>query len=321
MTNHPRLVIGIDGGGSKTEACLARVDVASDPRTPKVLGRTSSGPCNPQTVGFQTTFSVLDSTISTLFADARLERRPVAAACLALAGTGRVSESQRVRDWAETAGIADKLAIVHDAEPLLAAGTPEGVGVTLVAGTGSFAYGRGPDGQTQRAGGYGYLFGDEGGGYWIARQALVQITRAWDGRGPTTQLTDVICRQLDVSQPEALVPRILQDYSSPSQLACLAEAVLECAQAGDDVAEAVVQQAGRELAELVLTVVRQLDMPRPTIPLALAGSLLIHAPTLKQALIQRLESAGPTFKPISTVEHPVLGALQLALQILEERLP
>ncbi|MEO1999657.1 MAG: BadF/BadG/BcrA/BcrD ATPase family protein [Planctomycetaceae bacterium] len=314
MMNTQRLVIGIDGGGSQTVACLARVEPEHREQQPEVLGRALSGPCNPQTVGFHTALSVLDNTISTVFADAQLERQSVAAACLALAGTGRAGETKRVRDWAETAHIARRLTVVHDAEPLLAAGTPDGVGVALVAGTGSFAYGRHASGQTYRAGGYGHLFGDEGSGYWIARQALGHVARALDGRGPATQLTQAICRQLGISKTDPLVPTIYQDWSSPTRLASLAEAVVDCAAAGDRLAEALVSQAGSELAELVITVGQNLAVSQQPIPLALAGSLLLHATPLQQTLIKRLESSGLDFTPISRVEDPVLGALRLATQ-------
>lgn len=309
-----RLVIGIDGGGSKTVACLARVETENGGQQPQVLGRALAGPCNPQVVGFQTTLSVLDNTISTVFADAQLERQTVASACLALAGAGRASESERVRAWAETARIARSLKVVHDAEPLLAAGTPEGVGVAIVAGTGSFGFGRGSKGETHRAGGYGHLFGDEGSGYWMARQALGHVARAWDGRGPATQLTETISGKLGISQADQLVSTIYQEWSGQTRLASLAEAVIDSAEGGDRLAAALVNQAGNELAELAIAVGTHLAAEMQPIPLALAGSLLVYAAPLQQTLIRRLDHSDLDFAPISTVADPVLGALKLASQ-------
>jgi len=311
MSSH-RLVIGIDGGGSKTVACLARVESADRQQAPRVLGRALSGPCNPQVVGFQTTLSVLDNTISTVFADAQLERQTVDSACLALAGTGRASDSERVRTWAETARIAGNLQVVHDAEPLLAAGTPDGVGVAVVAGTGSFAYGRSGNGKTHRAGGYGHLFGDEGSGYWIARQALGHVARASDGRGPATQLTEMISTKLGVSDIDPLLSTIYQEWSSPARLASLAEPVIDSAEAGDRLAAGLVNQAGNELAELVIAVGTHLAPALQPIPLAMAGSLLVHAAPLQQTLIRRLSHSDLEFAPITAVADPVAGALKLA---------
>ena len=61
--------------------------------------------------------------------------------------------------------------IVHDTQLILAAADVQD-GIALISGTGSVAWGRTPDGRTARAGGWGYLLGDEGSGYWVGRQAV-----------------------------------------------------------------------------------------------------------------------------------------------------
>ena len=79
--------------------------------------------------------------------------------------------------------------VVNDALVALEAGAPDEPGVVVIAGTGSIAYGRNERNQAARAGGWGYMLGDEGSGYWIGRAALRAVLREADRRGPATQLT------------------------------------------------------------------------------------------------------------------------------------
>ena len=86
--------------------------------------------------------------------------------------------------------MARSVRIVHDAVPILAAGSPEGWGVALISGTGSLAFGRDRQGRSCRAGGWGFLFGDEGSGYAIALAGLRAAAQAADGRAPATRLLE-----------------------------------------------------------------------------------------------------------------------------------
>ncbi len=95
-----------------------------------------------------------------------------------------------MREWAARTQLAATVDVIEDAALLLAAGTPDGWGVAVVAGTGSMAFARAADGRTARAGGWGPLLGDEGSGYAIALAGLRAAARAADGRAPATPLTD-----------------------------------------------------------------------------------------------------------------------------------
>src|SRR5207244_11602264 len=106
---------------------------------------------------------------------ARLPRVPVAAACLGLAGAARPEDQKVIQDWARAVSLAQAVEVTTDAAILLAAGTPEGWGLALVAGTGSIAYGRTADGRTARAGGWGYLMGDEGSAYAMVLAGLQAV--------------------------------------------------------------------------------------------------------------------------------------------------
>lgn len=309
-----RLVLGIDGGGSKTTAWLASV-TGGEP--PTVLGRTTTGGSNPRALGFERAYEMVGGAVAGAFANAGLPRRAVDGACLALAGAGRESERAELLQWCRRAGIAERIYIATDAEPVLAAGTPENWGVALIAGTGSFCRGKTRDGREARAGGWGYLFGDEGSGYALAVNGLRAAAQAVDGRGPETVLESRFLNRLNLENPSELIEAIYGGGMTRTELAGLAEVVMETAEAGDEVAVRVVRDAASHLAAHVRAVVKRLDMDPRHIPLALAGGLLAHAGWLRDGLIEELENSGHVPAPVNIVPEPVEGAVLLAVRLLD----
>lgn len=303
------LALGIDGGGSKTVALLSRRQADG---TWRLVGRGSSGASNPQAVGFAAAFQSLNKAIDGAFADARLPVREVAAVCGALAGAERDADRRQVEDWARRRQLAQKLQLVHDALPLLAAGTPEGWGVALIAGTGSFGFGQSGDGMTARVGGWGYLLGDEGSGYVIARQALQAAVQAADGRAQPTTLLDRFLEKFNLSEPLDLIGKVYQRDVDRPTIASWSDLVFEEATAGDAVASEIIASGARDLAQIVASVCRQIGFDRGPFPLAVSGGLLIHHAAYRMSLEQELNQRGFTPAPIGTVPDPVTGSLVLA---------
>jgi N-acetylglucosamine kinase-like BadF-type ATPase len=265
------LVIGVDGGGTKTVAWLAPLaDVGSG----QVLGRGIAGPGNPRAVGFPAAQANIDAAIDAAFADAGLPRATVAAACFGLAGAGRPAEQEQISAWAEERGIAAKLKVTDDAEPILAAAAPSGPGIALIAGTGSLCLGRNAAGETARCGGWGYLLGDEGSGYAIALAGLRAAMRAADGRGPPTDLLAAMMHKLGASTPQQLVGKVYAPEMTREQLAALASVVFDY-RSTDDVARTIVDRATADLAEMVKTVAQSLCLPPRGYTLAMAGGTLL----------------------------------------------
>jgi N-acetylmuramic acid 6-phosphate etherase len=304
------LVLGVDGGGTKTVAWLART--CGDEL--QIVGRGEAGSSNPQAAGWPTALDNVQCAIGRALVAAGAGRTPVRAACLALAGTGRDADRRRVEAWAERNGFSERVLVVHDAQPVLAAGVPDGFGVALIAGTGSLAFGRDAAGRTARAGGWGYLIGDEGSGYTIAKQALQAAVRAWDGRGPRTTLGDRLLRELELTQPDELVHAVYGRQQDRHWLAGLARVAVEAAGEGDFVAVQIIDEAAAELASMCLAVTRQLGLQPESSPLyvAMAGGLLIHAARLRERVVQILRECDfPQVTP-RLVPEPVAGAVRLA---------
>jgi N-acetylmuramic acid 6-phosphate etherase len=302
------LLLGIDAGGTSTEAVLARRDGTKL----KIIGRGTAGPANPQVIGFDAAIRAIRLATAKAFEAASLQEGRVGRACLAIAGAGRAADQQQIHSAASAANLADEIAVVDDAVPLLAAGTPEGWGLVLIAGTGSLARGRTIDGQTARAGGWGYLLGDEGSSYSLGLAALNAVAKALDGRAPRTTMVELCLQALGDSAPEAIIDRVYRQSISRASIAELAQCVTAAAEKGDNAAIELLQRAAAELALMLQAVATKLGFIDQPVPLALAGGLLVHCPALQKLMSEQCSAIGLRFDPVTLVPCPAEGALALA---------
>ena len=301
---HHDLYLGIDGGGTHTVALLARA-------SGDIVGRGTAGPSNRQAVGTERALAALDDAVSAAFHAAGLPRGPVTSACLGLAGADRPDDQAVLRAWAERVQLAAHVEVTSDAAILLAAGTPHGWGLVLIAGTGSIAFGRTADGRRARAGGWGHLLGDEGSAYALVIHALQAIARAADGRGPATRLTECFLNHWGLTQPQDLIAAVYRSGRDRADFAALAPLVIEMAE-NDPVAAGIVEQGAHELARAGESVVRQLGWYGP-VPLALAGGLLLGSAGYRERVLLVLRSLGIQPEPFTLVEEPAEGAVKLTL--------
>jgi N-acetylglucosamine kinase-like BadF-type ATPase len=300
--------LGIDGGGTSTVAWLA--DDAGN-----VLGRGRSGPSNAKTVGAPIARAALAEAIGQAFADAGLPAATVGVACLGLAGFDRPDDRRLLEAWNAELGWARRLVLVNDGALVIAAGTPEGWGLGVIAGTGSIAVGRAADGTTARAGGWGPLIGDEGSAYAVALAGLRLLARRADGRDPSPDgrdaLADRLCEALGIDDTSGLVAAVYAPGVDRSSIAALAPSVVAAARDDPEVVPRILEPAGRDLAEPVLAVARSLRWPPGRVPLALAGGFLLAAADVSRSLVAHLARAGYE-ADVTPVPEPVLGAIVLA---------
>jgi N-acetylmuramic acid 6-phosphate etherase len=312
------LVLGIDGGGSRTVALLAPADHELGEATPMVLGRGIAGPSNLQAVGRQVMVHSLEQAVHDAFAAARLKPGPVAAACLGLAGADRTDDRRSLLDWAADRQLAAKVAVENDCRLVLAAGTPADWGVAVIAGTGSMVLARTPEGQMRRSGGWGYLFGDEGSAYALTLAGLRAVTRAFDGSAPGTMLTELLLARLQVAEVKAIVPAVYGRGLDRAEIARLADVVTTAAEAGDAVAINCLDNAAAELACTAGAAARLLtDNAIYAIPLTFSGSLLTSCPNYADRVLSRLRvelHADP--RPFTFVKEPAAGAIRLARKMI-----
>lgn len=296
-------ILGVDGGGTKTLALLGDLDG-------NVLARGVSGPSNYNAVGFDAACSALETAIHIARKDHPGE---LSALCLGLAGAGRKEDIERFQKWAVHRFPKTSIKVVSDAEILLMAGALSGPALVLICGTGSIVYGRTITGELIRAGGWGYLFGDEGSGYAIGISALRAVLQAYDGRGPETLLSDLVLERFGLHTPPELVHTIYGSESPRSAVATLSDLVEQAAGQGDPAAIAILEETAHELARAIAAAYPKLGTS--TVPLIITGGTILRGRYLKKAFNRACETHGLAFTAVHYVEEPAEGALKLAQKL------
>lgn len=304
------IVIGIDGGGSKTHAIVADEQ-----------GRTIAetiGPGSAVRPGrAEHSAAVIADVVRDALASCEMTHVTPRVLCIGVAGAGRESERQQLWQALVSRDLASELVIHSDFSVALDDAFGDGPGVLLISGTGSVAFGRGPTGATARCGGWGPVCGDEGSGAWIGRRALSVVTAAADGREPETALTGAVLTAAEVNETSDLIGWAAN--ATPGQLATLAPVVLSVADAGDLRANALVSLTVEELVLHVRALARQLfGDERAALPVALSGGMLNRGSTLRKRLEHRLKSAVPGAQVSSDQVVPARGAVRAALRIAGE---
>ena len=302
------IVIGIDGGGSKTHAMVADEQGRTITET---VGPGSA--VRPGQAEYSAT--VIAGVVHDALASCEMTHVSPRALCVGVAGAGRESERQELWQALVSRDLASELVIHSDFSIALDDAFGDGPGVLLISGTGSVAFGRGPTGTTSRCGGWGPVAGDEGSGAWIGRRALSVVTAAADGREPETALTGAILTAAQVNETTDLIAWAAN--APPGQLATLAPIVLSVADAGDLRANALVSLAVEELVLHIRALARQLfGDERAAVSVAFAGGMLSRGSTLRKRLEHRLKSAVPGAQIRAEAVNPARGAVRAALRIV-----
>jgi N-acetylglucosamine kinase-like BadF-type ATPase len=296
-------VLGLDAGATKTVCLLAD-------ESGKVLAQVRGPGANLQASGEIEVEKVLHRLMEEAIDDRAIVPRAI---CLGIAGVDRPDDAEVVRGIMRRIGYQARCVVVNDALVALVAGAGDAPGIVVVAGTGSIAYGRNERGLAARAGGWGYVLGDEGSGYWIGRLALRAVVREADGRGRPTRLTPLVLSHFGVSHPDALVHEVYHRSLRPPAIAALATAVQRAHEEGDEVADSILEGGTRELLMSAASVASRLQMEREAFPFVLAGGILKAVPWLASQLAARLPGIAPRSHVVFLEQEPALGAVHLAV--------
>lgn len=282
----PGCFLGLDIGGSSSRArCVEDGRVVAEAQGPGA----NVAALRPRTV---------ESRIGSLLAG--MGAISADACCAGSAGAEVPAGRARLERLLTSLLPGCKITVVHDARLVLAAAGID-FGIALISGTGSVAYGRDREGREARAGGWGWLIGDDGSGAWLAREASREVMRRSDSGEPLGKLGEAMLGVTKARHAVDFMGR-LHRLNEPGEWAALAGVVFETA--GEDPgAASLVERAASGLAELVESVRRRVSVEGPVV---LAGGQLLNQPRLESAVRRRLGAA------IRLEEPPVAGAVRLA---------
>jgi N-acetylglucosamine kinase-like BadF-type ATPase len=303
------LVLGIDGGGSKTTCAVARERL--------VIGRCTTGPSNLVRASHDDVRRNLERAVKAACAEAGISPSELEAACASLGGAGR----EAIRQQAEQILcqiLPCPIEVCGDMVAALDASAKGGPGLIIIAGTGSVAFGRNSHGDTARVGGWGPIVSDEGSGYWIGRRAVAECITAVDS-ARSTKLIEAILKCWRVATREELV--IKANAQPLPNYAELFPIVLTCSHEGDSLAQELLVEAGAELAKLARIVARRLWPGERGGRIVLTGGVVENSAVVRQVLENSVRAERPDAEVSLATEQPVMGAIYRAELLAVGRLP
>jgi len=299
------LVLGIDGGGTRTRAVLAD-------NGGRILSSATGDSINPRHYDH----GILRERLASLVAAVRVDHGAVDAAFLALGGVSTAADSAEVQSVARgvPALAGAHITVDNDATAALSGGLAGRPGMVLIAGTGSACLGIGPGGRRCWCGGWESLADDAGSAYWIAIEAIRSAVRQEDGRLPAGALRGLVFHRWELAEPRALAERLSRPDVGRAVIASLAPQVLALA-ATDRQAARIVEEAVDHLAQLVSVTARS-TFGRDPCDLILTGGLANSGPPFTPMLAARIAVVAPAVRLVSPELPPVLGAVLEAFKSL-----
>jgi N-acetylglucosamine kinase-like BadF-type ATPase len=295
------VTMGIDGGGSGVRVVVADEHL-------HVLAEATGTTANPSTIGRKVATAVIQDAMREALESVQ---HPIRAVGIGIAG----ASAAYATDWL-VATVSDvlpgtRVIASSDNEIALVGAHGSRRGAIVLAGTGSVAFAIDPQGQPVQTGGWGYLLGDEGGGYWLAAEALRASARWHDGIQPKAEaLTARVMTAFGFARPADILAWLYRYPPPVRETASYAPMVLEAAAHGDAAAAAIVERGAAALALLAQTVCARAGI---ALDVRFCGGLLTAENPLSAALCRRLglEAIPQPMYP------PAMGAALLAKLSLE----
>ena len=300
-----RVVVAVDGGGSKTDAVLLSLDGA-------LLARARGEGSSPQIDGLENSVRTVDALIREVVGEAGGDPAQVS---LYMSGLDLPAEIDAYR--AAIAGLpwaVEGIVVENDLHALLRAGADEADAVAIVCGTGMNAIGVRADGAQVRFPALGGISGDWGGGSSLGGEVLWHAARAADGRGPATLLHPMLLDTLGVASLDTVIEDLHFGRRAGTTLAALSPLVFAAAARGDEVAIALVDRQADEVIAYARACLTRLDLLEHEVPVVVGGGVVRSRDPL---LVDRVVAGLTLLAPRATLRivdaAPVLGAGLLAL--------
>lgn len=292
------VVLGIDGGGTRTRAAIADGE--------RILARAENGSIKRLRVGAEAADKNMRALLKDVFAQAGVKGAD--AACCGVAS----STMPGVKEWVQAVfqdfGVK-RSEVVGDEVIALDAAVKGGPGILQIAGTGSNTIGRAPDGSRECAGGWSSRLGDEGSGYWIGLHSIRRALNAYD-RDQPSKVLETVGKIWGTKTIDELVN--VGDSTPGPDFAALAPAINELAEEGDPVALGVMKQAAADLSEFVLLVRSKLRSKHnltEEVPLAWIGSIIGKSRIVREGFYAGLRAGAPNMPILDEEVDGIVGAL------------
>lgn len=307
MTN---LYLGLDGGGTKTEAIIINPDK-------QILGKGLAGGSNYHNLPKADTVANIQQSIRLALEAANLSQdSSFSGACLGVAGLDTSPEIEDFRSQVAPLIRTSKLMVCNDGLIGFKSGSNETTGICLIASTGSSCYGITPDNHTIKAGNWGYLMGDQGSGFSIGQQILKHAVKEYDGRKPSSDLLPAVISHFGATDFISLVEHIYQPMVPVSQIAGLAKMLSVPEWQHHSAIITIAQSAVGQLFEAFDTVVKKMN-PEPSadIPVVLAGKLFLAKNMITEPLINKITSNHSSTKVTLPIKSAAEAASEIALSL------
>ena len=305
-----KYVIGVDGGGTKTVAVLANLNG-------KVLARAEVGPSNINKIGFK---HAIDNIVKVLTqVSQEYEKDKIVFIYLGLAA-GLERDKKKKKEIKKQLLVTSELSwispknILVEADQLIAfrSGTEEKQGIVIIAGTGSIVMGWDKKGKEVIVGGWDYLLGDDGSGFWIGKKALQAVCLSIDGFNSKSLLHSMILKKLKIKTEKDLMQEIYKPEMIKN-IASLAPLVETAAKTGDKTAKDILFQASNELIIRANLAIKKLNLENKFFPLVLAGGVF-KSKIILTKVKKDIKIIAPKANFIRPKQEPVIGAMKLALE-------
>lgn len=306
------LFMGIDGGNSKTFCVIAD-------ENGRVVGVGKSGNANHQNSVAEMRDNV-NRAINEAVIAAGARKADITAACFGLAGADRPSDYDILNPIVASMGLTHTQ-VVCDTYIGLRAGADRPHGVVLVCGAGTNAMGTNLRGEEFQLGGFGYRYGDFGGGLILSAEIFRAVIRADEGRSEPTLLTPWVLEQTGYANVTEMKNDFLdRKLEVPLHLVI---GLFDAARQGDAVANDLLRRQGEELVSSAKAVIGKLDMGEETFPVVLVGSILTRSQGeawIIRPLREALKVISPGAEVVKLGVEPVTGAVLAAMDAARHEL-
>jgi N-acetylglucosamine kinase-like BadF-type ATPase len=308
-------VLAVDGGNTKTIALVAGLDGT-------ILGVGHAGcsdiynavPEDAMTDPAMVALANLERAVIAALRAAGVEPADLLVSVFNMAGADWPEDISFWRNQMVFAGMGQRIIAQNDALGILYAESPDATGVSIVCGTGAATGARSPDGREWHSS----FWQDEAqGSAHLGQKTLFAVYRVALGIEPESTLTNRVLDHFAAASVEEVLHRFhnRDTHQAPPSVHQLTPILLDEADAGDQVALAVVGEHGARLGDIALAAARKVGIVDTAYPLVLAGGVFRHpSKTLENAIVEQVLLASPLIRPVRSRHEPIVGVLVEALR-------